>query len=212
MNVMSNDKRVVKGVPTGGEFAARNRTESASSLAARERELEVRDLGVGDVIIGASGARLTISNIERSSFIKGSYTVENEFGTLYLDGGELVTVAAADDRSWTVYPGARLPHDAIAAVVNDALDRGQIAGSIFTRDSVESQILNFTEETPEFSEDEAFFIENHSTNAEFINDVFEVVTESHGWGNLGDGSYEESAAILESEVVRAIRIVATRPR
>ena len=208
---MSNDNRIQKGTPTGGEFATHNRSDGTSKLSTAEREVAVSDLEAGNVIIGASGARLAVSNVQRSSYIHGAYAVENEFGLLYLHGDDLVTVAADNDRYWTVFSGARLPQDAIALVVNEARDRGQIAGSIFTRDSVESLMLNFTEDNPVFSSDEQSSIDDLSTDPKFLDDVFEVVTESHGWGNLGDGSYEESEAILESEVIRAISIVATRP-
>jgi hypothetical protein len=205
------DNRVSPGVPTGGQFSAQNRTESSAFLPRERRTITVFDLEVGDVIISASGARLTVDNVEASSLMPGSFAIENDFGTLYLPAEDEVTVAGDGEKSWTIVRGEPINHEALTSVLSDSQGSGLISGVIYTRDTVESQIFQFAERGGNFfADDEAFAIENKLTDGSFIPDVFEVVQESHGWGQLGDGLHEDDE-ILESEVARAIQIVIARP-
>ena len=205
------------GDGTPGSYAPKSQSphELGQIRSNVEREVSVAELEPGDVIIGPSGSRLTVGDVAPSSAMPGLHCVENEFGTLYLDPEEVVTVAGDTDRSWVLTPGAELPHEALSHVVNDARGRGELAGAIYSKDTVENTILEIAEngaDNGDFTEDELFFLDSQSNDPKFIADVFAVVKATDSWQDeLGNTDRQNGDRIVEMETIMAIREVLGRP-
>ena len=87
------------GEPTsnGGEFGTKQHAEADMALASNaRREVANVDIEVGDILVGGSGGRVCIDDIEPSSTMPGFMYVETEFGVLYLDSNGTSTIDMSD--------------------------------------------------------------------------------------------------------------------
>ena len=196
--------RIAAGVPAGGEFAAHDRADAAVALTRDGGPIRAAELRKGDVIHHGS-TTLRAGEVTTGDVV----TVECELGTLTMNPDTEVVVARTGANVIAIDADAPSA-DEFLAVFGGGLNRSEILGDYFTRDSVDSALFNAADiafpSAHEWTSDEAEdAADEWLTSPESRDEVWDALRETERWNQVdrngyGPSSYDE----LESETYTVV--------
>jgi hypothetical protein len=196
MTNMNPTRKNEAGQPTtnGGHFAAKTHDDATDVVLAGprpRRQVLYADLEPGDVLIGDSGGgRLTVNDVQPSSARPGTMAVETDFGFLYVDAEETVTVAA-EDETYLQFDPSTVTEPEFTKTWFAAKSKLGVQGTYFTREDADG-ILS--------SDEEADDIDG--------NEFWDALQDRFEWSHLDDILSEagnEALRAAANEVIESLR-------
>tara|TARA_R110002051_G_scaffold314950_3_gene392648 strand:+ start:14500 stop:15072 length:573 start_codon:yes stop_codon:yes gene_type:complete len=179
--------RVSAGIPTGGQFAAKNNAEAEVELApARpERQVKNNELDRGDVIIGENGGRITVLDYV-VTMEPATVSIRTEFGVLSLQRHGTSTLAADDEPLLKRLNVEVDSADGLHRMINQAGYSDGVTGKVFTKADAAEQYAQLLD-SGDIAEVEGGF-----------DALWPAIQNSSYWLNLSDTSDDEWSNIREA--------------